>query len=152
MTSLSCCLTLNIHDGQSIGHLRNSIFLSYMSRLFFYSKDKYSAFKFDGCIICAKHHLHQYFSYIVAATIIGGQYFSYIVAATIIGGGNWNTSRKLILSLKTALNTLCHTRRENIEPTTYVVIGPDCIGRWNSNYYHSWPQQPPSESIVPIDL
>jgi hypothetical protein len=42
---------------------------------------------------------------------------------------NWNTSRKLILSLKTALNTLCHTRRENIELTTYVVIGPDCIGR-----------------------
>ena len=134
MTILSCCLTLNIHNG----HLRNSIFLSYMSRLFFYSKDKYSTFKFDGCIICEKYHFHQY--------------FSYIVAATIIGGGNWNTSRKLILSLKTALNTLCHTRRENIEPKTYVVIGPDCIGRWNSNYYHSWPQQPPSESIVPIDL
>jgi hypothetical protein len=67
---------------------------------------------------------HQYFSYIVAATIVGGQYFSYIVAATIIGGGNWNTSRKLILSLKTALNTLCHTRRENIELTTYVVTTP----------------------------
>ena len=68
------------------------------------------------------------------------QYFSYIVAVSFIGGGNRRTRRKPPTCLKSLTNFItqdCTPRpdRDSNSLTTSVVIGTGCIGSCKSNYH-----------------
>ena len=68
------------------------------------------------------------------------QYFSYIVAVSIIGGGNPEYLEKTTTCRKSLanINTQCYIEYTSpwagIKLTTLVVLGTDCIGSCKSNY------------------
>ena len=66
------------------------------------------------------------------------QHFSYIVAASFIGGGNQSTQRKPPTCWKSLTNWVW------FELTTLVVIGTDSIGSYKSNYHTIMTTSPPT--------